>query len=398
MGGAGNDTLIGGLGADVMAGGTGDDLYEVDDTGDAVGEAEGEGTDTVRASVSHSLTANVENLVLTGTAANGTGNDLANVITGNAAANILDGGAGNDTLLGGDGNDTLIGGLGADAMTGGTGDDLYEVDNTGDAVNELVGEGRDTVRSSIDYTLGENVEDLILTGTAGTGTGNGLANVITGNAQANVLDGGAGDDTLFGGAGIDQLFGGLGNDRLFGGTGVDRLTGGLGADTFVFETDITKVATKRGLMSLDMVMDFNAAQGDKIDLSGIDFNGAAAGNGTFNFVGKADGKNAGDVSWKSFGNINAAESVLGIDLDGLDGPGSNDPVSILFGHTDNDGNADFAIVMFGTNNVTRTDLTPPPVQADFGHAPAAAFNASGSASAATLPSIQALHHMELLIA
>ena len=78
------------------------------------------------------------------------------------------------------------------------------MDNAGDVVTENAGEGTDTVQSAISYTLGANVENLTLTGTATiNGTGNALNNILTGNAGNNVLDGGAGADTLVGGAGND---------------------------------------------------------------------------------------------------------------------------------------------------------------------------------------------------
>jgi Ca2+-binding RTX toxin-like protein len=204
-GGAGNDTLDGGAGADTLIGGAGNDIYVVDDVADSVVELAAEGTDTVRSGVSYALAANVENLTLTGTAAiDGIGNLLANVLTGNGAAN---------TLIAGDGNDTLNGAGGPDILIGGLGNDTYDVDDAGDVVVELLGEGTDTVRSTISFTLAENVERLTLMGAAAiNGFGNKLDNRITGNAGANTLSGDAGNDTLNGGAGADTMIGGLGND------------------------------------------------------------------------------------------------------------------------------------------------------------------------------------------
>ncbi|MBF0340527.1 MAG: putative Ig domain-containing protein, partial [Magnetococcales bacterium] len=204
-GGKGNDTLNGGAGADTLIGLSGNDLYIVDNTRDVVIENVGEGTDTIYSSVSCTLGANVENLILTGSdAIDGTGNDLNNVLTGNGAVNTLSGGRGNDTLNGGEGADTLIGLLG---------NDLYIVDNSADVVIENFGEGADTIQSSVSYTLGANVENLTLTGSdAIDGTGNDINNVLIGNVAINTLSGGNGDDILDGGAGADTLTGGLGND------------------------------------------------------------------------------------------------------------------------------------------------------------------------------------------
>ncbi|WP_236711406.1 family 16 glycosylhydrolase [Novosphingobium barchaimii] len=215
---AGNDYLDGNGGADTLYGGMGDDTYRVDSTAVKVIEVANEGTDTAISTVTYTLTANVENLRLSGTAnINGTGNAEDNRIIGNAGVNVLTGLAGNDYLDGAGGLDTLV---------GGKGDDIYIVDQAGVRAIEQANEGNDTVRSSVSYTLPANVEILRLSGSAGlNGAGNTLANKIYGND---------GDNKLFGWAGNDLIDGGAGNDVLSGGAGDDALTGGAGADTFVF--------------------------------------------------------------------------------------------------------------------------------------------------------------------
>jgi len=182
-GGTGDDTLNGGAGIDTMIGGEGNDTYIVDNIADIVTEDSNEGTDLVKASVSYTLGANIENLELTGAAAiNGTGNGLDNVIKGNAGNNVLDGGAG------------------ADRMEGGKGNDTYIVDDEDDEVIEAANGGTDLVKASVDYELTDFVENLTLTGNDHiNGTGNALANTITGNAGNNILDGGDGVDKLIGG-------------------------------------------------------------------------------------------------------------------------------------------------------------------------------------------------------
>ena len=198
-GNSGNNLLDGDAGADSMIGGAGNDLYVVDNAGDVVFENANEGADAVQASITYTLTANVEGLVLTGSAdINGTGNTLANTIIGNS---------GNNTLNGDAGNDTLDGGAGADTMIGGTGDDAFFVDNGSDVVTESDSEGNDTVYSPVHYTLSANVENLILQGTADLqGYGNSLSNSIYGNAGNNILDGRGGADAMYGGAGDDAYF------------------------------------------------------------------------------------------------------------------------------------------------------------------------------------------------
>jgi serralysin len=241
----GDDFLNGGAGADQMIGGSGWDVYVVDNAGDQIVEAAGGGIDQVRSSISYTLGANVEDLLLTGAAAiNGTGNGLVNYITGNAAANVLDGKAG------------------ADVLTGGGGNDSYVVDNSGDLVRESSGGGTDTVRSSVSHMLAVNVENLILTGIAAiNGTGNGLANSLSGNTAANTLSGQAGNDAIAAGAGADRLFGGNGNDSL---------DGGAGADDFFFDTALNAST------NVDRLHNFSAAD-DSIRLSRSVFTAIAAG-------------------------------------------------------------------------------------------------------------------------
>lgn len=191
------------------------------------------------------------------------GNSTHNTIWGNAGSDVIYGGSGNDLLYGGagndrvtgsTGNDTLRGGEGADTLTGGVGDDRYVIDSS-DTIVEAAGGGVDTVLAAFSYTLGSQVENLILNGSTNfNGTGNALSNQITGGAGNNVLTGldgndalnggagndtmygGVGNDTLIGGSGHDALYGGSGNDWLSGGVGNDVLSGGIGADTFVYNT------------------------------------------------------------------------------------------------------------------------------------------------------------------
>ncbi|WP_322980099.1 M10 family metallopeptidase [Pseudomonas sp. C11] len=268
-GNAANNVLNGGAGADILIGGDGNDTYVVDNFGDVVTEQADQGIDLVQVAIAtaggtYTLGEHVENATLTNKVAfNLTGNDLNNTLIGNAANNVLDGG------------------LGADTMNGGAGNDTYIVDDSGDVIIDSA--GIDTVRASIAYTLGNGLENLVLTGDqAIAGTGNTLANVLDGsqNSAANILSGLAGNDTYIVGAGdsviendakggidlvksyvdfelglnlenltllgSDDLSGtgnGLanvitgndGNNTLDGGAGVDTLRGGKGDDTYVVD-------------------------------------------------------------------------------------------------------------------------------------------------------------------
>ena len=312
-GNSGNNLIDGGGGVDLMVGEAGNDIYFVDDTSDAAFENPGEGNDVVFASAHYGLAADVETLVLQGSAdLQGYGNNQANVIYGNAGNNLINaaggidlmvGGAGNDTyfvddpsdacfelanegndavfafchyglaadvetlvlqgsgdfqgygnnqantLYGNSGNNLLNGAGGADTMLGGAGDDTYFVDNVGDLTFENANEGTDVVLSTVDYTLAANVEALVLQA-AGNLSG-------TGNALAN------------------SIFGNIGANTIDGGGGVDRLTGDAGNDTFVFHA---------GQANGDTVVDFagnDEAVGDALSFVGF---GTAAQGATFTQV------------------------------------------------------------------------------------------------------------------
>ncbi|MBP7001289.1 calcium-binding protein [Amaricoccus sp.] len=308
-GSSGADRLSGGTGADDMDGGTGNDVYIVDNAGDSASESSialfGGGIDRVEASVTHTLSANMENLTLTGAnPISGTGNARANVMIGNGGNNSLFGLAGADNLSAGLGNDFLDGGTGGDVMNGGTGNDSYVVDDAGDVVIDAG--GVDTVRSSISYGLGATIENLTLTGAAPiNGTGNALGNVITGNGAANILLG----------------LGGV--DVIRGGGGADTMSGDAGGDVFDFDlvTDSGPAAAAR-----DVIMGFDGpggAAGDTINLATIDANqlAAAPGNQAFAFLGWIQAPNppataAGSIWLRNEGG----ETVVYANVDGDNAP------------------------------------------------------------------------------
>jgi Ca2+-binding RTX toxin-like protein len=287
-GNSGANLLDGRGGADAMAGGAGNDTYLVDQVGDVVVEQVNEGMDSVLTMVSYQLSTNVENLVLTGSAAiNGTGNELDNTLTGNSASNVLVGLDGNDTYVIGAGdtiietenngtdtvlsslthtlaanveNLTLVGfnaingtgneldnvlngllNLAGNTLAGGAGNDTYVI-GSGDTVVEVANGGTDTVQTGVTHTLGANVENLMLTGSSAVnGTGNELYNTLIGNNANNVLNGGSGNDTLIGRQGNDVLIGGIGNDtfRFSRGEGQDLVRDGGGTtDKLLYDSGI----------------------------------------------------------------------------------------------------------------------------------------------------------------
>lgn len=357
-GGEGDDVLDGGAAGDIMIGGNGNDIYTVDAVSDQVIETAGGGTnDRVTASVSYTLVGEIEVLNLVGAAALvGIGSATNNTINGNEFANTLYGNDGNDTLVGnagddslfggngtdvlrgGEGNDVLDGGVGADSMSGGNGDDLYYIDSVADVIGESAGGGtNDRALVSVNnYVLAREVETATLTGTDNFAlTGNVSANTLNGNSGNNLIRGGDGNDTILGNDGNDTLFGDAGADLLRGGNGTDILNGGLGSDQLQggAGADIFRFASVADLgltgATTDRVLDFTAAQGDRIDLSAIDANVNVAGDQAFSFIGTAA--------------FSGTAGELRVQASGTN--------QLVFGDVNGDGIADFLIVVTPTGAV-----------------------------------------------
>lgn len=241
----GNDAaniLVGGAGADQIWGGNGDDVINGGDGDDAIWG--GDGADTLIAGAGvDALFGDAGNDHITGGdgAERLSGGDGDDVIEGGGGDDDVQGEAGADTLAGGGGNDTLNGGIGIDRMTGGAGDDVYYVDMASDQALELDKEGRDTVRSSVNYVLAAFVEELHLTGAAVTGTGNSLDNAIWGGDLASTIYGGSGNDRLVGGNASDKLQGDSGNDEIIGNKGADIIYGGEGDDVLVGDLGVDEI-------------------------------------------------------------------------------------------------------------------------------------------------------------
>jgi len=336
--GAGNDTLDGGAGADTMIGGTGDDVYFVDSTSDHVVESTGAGTDTVNSSVAFTLQSEFERLTLTGDAdINGTGNALANVIVGNDAENRLDGGAGADTLSGGAGND------------------VYIIDNAGDVVveSDAWNGGYDWIQSSVSVVMPEQVEDLVLVGSAAIdATGNALRNSIAGNSASNVLRGGAGDDTLYGG------YGGEAADTLIGGTGSDEYQVNNTGDLIV---ELASEGTDTVYSSADFVLQAEIENIELLYTEAIDATGNAMANTLRGNSGGnvLDGSAGADTMIGAEGNDTYVVDNVG-DLTDETGGNGIDTVQSSISHT----------LRTGIENLTLTG--------------SAAINATGNTQANTL--------------
>ena len=359
-GGAGNDTLDGGTGADTLSGGTGDDIYYVDDIGDLADDAyagPAGGKDLVIASVDHTLTAEIEDLTLVGSALRGTGNALANVIRGTDGDNVLDGAEGADTLYGGLGND------------------IYGFDSLDDRLVDGFNEGIDEIRLKTQtfadkdvFSLGAdwltNIENLTLADDAHgiVVQGNALANVLIGNSAddeiyglvgSDTLHGGAGNDTLDGGTEIDVLDGGDGDDLLYVGNvgGGDTLTGGAGNDVFSFYSD-----TRDAYGAWE-----SSASSPTNPVTITDFEGGGATGGDLLKI-RAAGAFLVFAGEQAFDIANTATFQFPNQGDGLadviyDHQGGNTRVAVDVNDDGVFGEKDLLIVLQGTHTLTAADFT-----------------------------------------
>ena len=239
-GNAGNNLLNGGIGADLMVGGAGNDTYFVDDPSNSAFEIAGEGDDAVFSTAHYGLAADVETLVLQGSAnLQGYGNNQTNTLYGNTGNNLLNGAGGADTMIGGTGNDT------------------YFVDNVADIVLENASEGADAVFSTVDYTLSVNVETLVQQGAGNVAaTGNALANGMFGNSGDNSLDGQGGADVLTGNAGNDTFVFNVG--QADGDTIVDFAGNGVGAGDWLKFVGYGSGATFTNIDAMHWQVNYNS--------------------------------------------------------------------------------------------------------------------------------------------
>ncbi|QAU32824.1 VCBS domain-containing protein [Janthinobacterium sp. 17J80-10] len=375
-GNIGNDTLDGGSGADSMTGGAGNDVYIVDNAGDVVSEAAGEGVDEVRTTLtSYTLGANVDNLLVTGSGnTNATGNALVNAITGGTGNDTLDGGAGADSLAGGNGNDTLIYDASDVLIDGGAGTDtlrfLSNANLTTDtvtlsnievldmrAVNGGTAAQIELGAADVRALLASGVTTLTINGDSGDrilvteqwqrgATGGGYTSftrvhnaetltlsLATGVELVANLSGTSGDDNLVGDSGSDTLSGGAGNDTLSGGAGIDSMSGGTGNDVYWKDVvgDVVNESAGEGTDEIRTVLTSYSLAGNP-EVENLTYTnatyaapGASAFTGTGNSLDNViTGGSSGDSLTGGLGN----DSLSG--LDGNDmfiGDAGNDSIS-----------------------------------------------------------------------
>jgi Ca2+-binding RTX toxin-like protein len=281
----GDDTLTGGAGGDTLQGGQGSDTASYKTSAERVivslmtdtaggGDADGDQLDSIE-----NLMGSEYADVLSGDDGDNSLRGLAgdNTLYGNGGHDVLWGGDDTDTLYGGSGDDilqdfggadTLDGGEGSDIMVGGSGDDTYFVDDAADEAYEEVGDGFDTVLTSVSYDLGLNY-------------------ALGFNNEIEVLQAtGTADLYLIGSLDDNSIIGNAGNNLIVGSYGKDTTTGGAGYDVHVWQS-IDEIGSFN--LDPDIVTDLNRAEGDILDFGAIDADGDAAnGDTAFTFIGTAD--------------------------------------------------------------------------------------------------------------
>ena len=234
-----------------------------------------EGKDRVYAPFSYTLTANVEELALTGAGnLNGFGNASDNGLFGSTGANRLEAYAGNDFLNGLEGADTMV---------GGTGNDRYRVDNSGDVVVENAGEGTDTIEASISYVLPNHVENMVWISSAALSNASAAATIYqTGNALANLLVCNDGANILNGKAGADTMQGKRGNDSYFVDNASDKVVEAAGQGTDNVNTSVSY--TLGTSVSVETLRTTNVAGTAAINLTGNNLANIVTGNAGANII------------------------------------------------------------------------------------------------------------------
>lgn len=259
------------------------------------------------------------------------GTDEPETITGTSEGDYIVGLGGDDHILGLDGGDKLFGGGGADILEGGLGDDIYEVfDDLSDTIIDIG--GTEILRTTVGADL-QNYPDIEILGMVANAGGrplygNGLDNQLSDGAGSNLLDGREGDD---------YLLADLGNDILVGGLGHDIMTGGDGSDRFDFRS-ADEIGLGEG--NRDHVSDFRQ-RADKLNLGLMDANSEHSGNQSFRFIGAAEF--SGRVGELAYHHATSSDQF-------------SQPLTIVAGDIDGDGNADFEIELRGTLTLHTVDF------------------------------------------
>nr|WP_316247302.1 immunoglobulin-like domain-containing protein [Pseudomonas synxantha] len=215
--------------------------------------------------------------------------DLANAILGHTEATL----PGADTVIGGDGNDILFGDLVSFSGINGEGYNALQAfvaQKTGVTVSSVTA-------SNVHQYVTEHYVDFDVSGAKDAN------DTLLGGAGDDILFGQGGNDLLDGGKGNDILLGGTGNDTLIGGQGNDILIGGSGADTFVW---------KAGDIGNDVIKDFKASEGDRIDLRDLLKGETDSTIDNYLKITTVDGVSTLQVS--SEGKLNAAGGLANADV------------------------------------------------------------------------------------